>query len=183
MPLEPQKTTRKTYDRFVKNWKDSLRDAQQVASQNIERAAAANKRQYDQRIKHVAIEVGDRVLVHNLTPKGGTGKLRSWWEQKIYEVVEKREKVPVFKVKPVGGGLVRTLHRNLLMKVDHLPLDAFGEAPTGLDQSPDQDLDQNLEQGVLAHHRPERDELDQEVVPEVGAGPVLGNEGSLPEHS
>ena len=78
MPLEPQRTTRKTYDRFVKNWKDSLRDAQQVASQNIERAAAANKQQYDQRIKHVAIEVGDRVLVRNLTPRGGTGKLRSW---------------------------------------------------------------------------------------------------------
>ena len=89
MPIEAEKLTRKTYDRFVKNWKESLRQAHQVANQNISKAAAANKRQYDRGISHVLIEVGDKVLLRNLTPRGGTGKMRSWWEQRIYEVVEK----------------------------------------------------------------------------------------------
>ena len=137
MPLEPKKTTRKAYDKFVRNWKESLQQAYQVANQNIEKAASANKRRYDQKIKHVAVEVGDKVLVRNVTPRGGTGKLRSWWEEKIYEVVEKRDNVPVFKVKPIDGTKVRTVHRNLLLKVDHLPLDTFGQDPRASTDPPE----------------------------------------------
>ena len=127
LPIEPMKTTRKSYDTFVKNWKKSLKDAYQVASRNTQAAAVSNKQRYDKKVKEVLIEVGDKVLVRNLTPRGGTGKLRSWWEQAIYEVMEKRENVPVYKVRKLGTNHVRTLHRNLLMKVSDLPLDAFGQ--------------------------------------------------------
>ena len=34
--------------------------------------------------------VGDRVLVKNVREKGGPGKIRSHWEQKIYVVSEKK---------------------------------------------------------------------------------------------
>ena len=51
-------------------------------------------------------------------------------------MIEKRKSVPVYKVRPIDGGSVRTLHRNLLMKVDHLPLNAFGQAPSGPLSSP-----------------------------------------------
>ena len=44
MPLEPKKTTRKGWDKFVKNWKESLRQAYQIANQNVEKAAASNKK-------------------------------------------------------------------------------------------------------------------------------------------
>ena len=127
MPLEPFKTTKKSYDKFVKDWKNSLKEAYQIANQHQQTSAAANKNRYDKRVKGVAIEVGDKVLVRNLTPRGGTGKLRSWWEHKIYAVVHKRNLVPVYTIRPIDGGKCRTVHRNLLMKVDDLPGDIFGQ--------------------------------------------------------
>ena len=42
MPLEPKKTTRKAYDKFVRNWKESLQQAYQVANQNIENTNMTN---------------------------------------------------------------------------------------------------------------------------------------------
>ena len=128
MPLSPETTARKTYDSFVKDWKNSMRDAFQIANQHIERAGAANKRRYDVKFKSaVSLVVGDRVLVRNLSERGGTGKLRSWWEHCIYRVTEASDSLPVFTIQPVGGGPSRTVHRNLLMRVNHLPVDTFGQ--------------------------------------------------------
>ena len=131
MPVEPQKTTRKTYDKFVRDWKDSLRDAYQIAHQHQITAAAANKKRYDRKMRHVAIDVGDKVLVRNLTPRGGTGKMNSWWERRIYTVISIRDLVPVYTIKPIDGGKPRTVHRNLLMKVDDLPDDIFDQEKPG----------------------------------------------------
>ena len=66
---------------------------------------------------------GDKVLVKNVKEKGGTGKLKSFWEQQIYEVVSKHENLPVYKIKPLGSNKVRTLHRNLIMQCNDLPGD------------------------------------------------------------
>ena len=66
-----------------------------------------------------------KVLVKNVRDKGGTGKLRSSWEQNIYEVVSKHEDIPVYKIKPVGDNRVRTIHRNLLKLCNELPLDVL----------------------------------------------------------
>ena len=103
LPIQPNKTTNKSYDKFVKEWKEKMREAFQLANQNLEKARAANKRQYDAKIKKVEIEVGDHVLVRNVE-KGGTGKLRSWWEKKIYKVVDIYDKVPVYTICPIEGG-------------------------------------------------------------------------------
>lgn len=68
---------------------------------------------------------GDRVLLRNLSERGGPGKLRSFWEQKIHVVTRKiAEDSPVYEVKPEDGSQgKRTLHRNLLFQCDHLPLE------------------------------------------------------------
>ena len=67
---------------------------------------------------------GDRVLVRNLTVRGAPGKLRPYWEQEIYVVIQKRKDMPVYEVKPeTGNGRSRVLHHNLLLPCSYLPVE------------------------------------------------------------
>ena len=51
--------------------------------------------------------------------------MRIWREQKLYLVEEKEEAVPVYTVRPIDGTVLKKVHRNMLMKADSLPSDAF----------------------------------------------------------
>ncbi|CAI5669490.1 unnamed protein product [Oreochromis niloticus] len=65
------------------------------------------------------------MLVGNLGERGGPGKLRSYWENRIYVVKEQVSDNPVYVVHPEGNdqGRTRTLHRNLLLLVNDLPVE------------------------------------------------------------
>lgn len=65
-----------------------------------------------------------KVLVRNMSERGGPGKLRSYWEDQIHIVVSQKGKdSPVYEVKPErGAGRGRILHRNMLMPCNALPL-------------------------------------------------------------
>ena len=61
------------------------------------------------------IKVGDRVLVKNHREKGGTGKLPSFWEESIFEVVEKKSGLPVYTVRNLKKPKdIRVVQRNKL---------------------------------------------------------------------
>ena len=55
-----------------------------------------------------------------LSDRGGTGQLRSYWEQQVHVAVGQTGNPPVFEVRPEGRtGKPRVLHLNILLPFDH----------------------------------------------------------------
>ena len=120
--------TRKTHKEFVTEWKRAMGEAVQLARKNVEKSADYNRQYYNKKAKAVEMVVGDHVLMRNVRERGGTGKMNSYWEEKIFKVIEKRENLPVYKIQGLKDGRdTRVVHRNLLMKVNQLPIDVFDE--------------------------------------------------------
>ncbi|XP_057707840.1 uncharacterized protein LOC130926733 [Corythoichthys intestinalis] len=110
---------------YMEKWKREMQEANEIVQANIKKSTERGKRHYDSRVRTSVLCPGDRVLVRNLTPRGGTGKLRNHWEEDIHIVIRQvGENNPVYEIKPEKGrGRTRTLHRNLLLPCDHLPLE------------------------------------------------------------
>ena len=68
------------------------------------------------------LQVGDRVLMKNVTPRGGPGKLRSFWEPNVYRILSLvGETGVVYQIQREDGkGRIKTIHRNLLLPCEHL---------------------------------------------------------------
>lgn len=67
----------------------------------------------------------DLQLIRNLTPRGGPGKIRSYWEDQVHVVKQRKHaESPIYDVRPESGkGKGRVIHRNLLLPCDFLPLE------------------------------------------------------------
>ena len=99
-------------------------------AKNNFQSKVAGKKQYDKKVCFSSLQPGDRVLVHNLSERGGPGKLRSYWEQQIHVVVGQRGNLPVYEVRPEGQtGKPRVLHRNLLLPCTFLPIEPPRTSP------------------------------------------------------
>lgn len=64
------------------------------------------------RVKSSLLQPGDRVLISNMTPRGGPGKLRNHWEDVVHTVVRQvNQYIPVYELRPEKGkGRSKTLH-------------------------------------------------------------------------
>lgn len=103
-----------------------MQEAYEKTKNSARKSAERGKRNHDRKVRSSELEPGDRVLVRNLTPRGGTGKLRSHWEETIHKVVRQVNKdAPFYEVVPEQGKGrdSRILHRNLLLPCDHPPLE------------------------------------------------------------
>ncbi|KAK3707800.1 hypothetical protein QZH41_002536 [Actinostola sp. cb2023] len=106
-----------------------MKEAYSLAQRSAVSGAAKGKRSYDTQVRSSILQPDDRVLVRNMRPRGGPGKLRPYWEEKIYKVIRRKgPDSPVYEVKPeFGTGHSRVLHRNLLMSCGSLPVYSHGE--------------------------------------------------------
>jgi len=93
-----------SYPEYVKKWRNAMLEAYKIASETAERNAQHGKAQYDKKVRRIVLEPGDRVLVRNMSERGGPGKLRSYWENEVYIVVEQKgQDTPVYEVRSESG--------------------------------------------------------------------------------
>ena len=71
-----------------------MQQAFELASQHAKKRAAHNKQIYDRGLYGSQLTAADRVLVRNSRECGGLRKLRSYWEEKVHEVVTMNEDSP-----------------------------------------------------------------------------------------
>ena len=118
-------TNHENHSQYVAKWRKAMTEAYEIAGKKSSEAGIRAKQRHDHFVRSTVLLPGDRVLVRNLSQRGGPGKLRSHWEDRVHIVVSRKgEDSPVYVVKPeTGTGENRTLHRNLLLPCNNLPLD------------------------------------------------------------
>ena len=101
--------------RYAQKLRRRLNYAFKKASTYSDQQAQKYKSSYDKSIKGPQLQEKDIVSVKVVAHKGRR-KLQDKWEPEEYVVIEQLiVGTPVYKVQPVNGGNVRTLHRNLLL--------------------------------------------------------------------
>jgi transposase InsO family protein len=162
MGVEPEERQRhKTTTAYADDLKKRLEEAYKIASREGERAADRHKGIYDRKVRGSTVEVGDRVLVRKV---GFTSKhkLANHWEDEVYEVIEQPDRnIPVFVVKAEGrSGKTRTLHRNMLLPVNFLPIPTKEERPKPEVEETGSDTEEELN----LHLSETEDESDEDQV-------------------
>jgi len=111
-------TGNKVAKEYMEDLKDRILKTQKIVKEHNEKAQNKQKKSYDKKAKAVRVEVGDKVIVKILAHEG-KHKIADKFEEEIYAVIEQpRDEIPVFVVKGLDSGRIRTLHRNHLHPVD-----------------------------------------------------------------
>ena len=120
-----QSTFNGNYHEYVQTWRSAMIEAYDIARKKASTSSTWSKQDYDWRLQAVDFEENDRVLVRNLSERGGLGKLRSFWEKEIYVVIRRKDaNSPVYEIKRESvEGPIRTLHINLLLPCNDLPIE------------------------------------------------------------
>ena len=116
--------------RYIQKLRRRLNYAHKKASKYSSEQAQKYKTSYDRSVKGPQLQVNDLVLVKIVAHKA-RHKVQDKWESEEYIVIEQPiPGTPVYRVRPVTGTKVRTLHRNLLL-------------PLGVKYQPDIDSDES----------------------------------------
>ena len=119
---DPDAARLKTPSTYVKDLRERLKFAYDVAQKNIKRSNLKNQQQYNKRAHAIALEENDRVLVRNVNIRG-KHKIADKWEEAVYIVKRCMPGTATYVVQDEDGkGPQRTLHRNLLLPIGELML-------------------------------------------------------------
>lgn len=112
-----------SHSEYAAKWRTRMEKAYRLASKTAHGERNRAQEHYDKKSHGGELQPGCRVLIRNLAERGGPGKLRSFWEDEVYIVTERKHPdSPVYGVRPErGAGRTRVLHRNLLLPCDFLP--------------------------------------------------------------
>ena len=96
------------------------------------RTVCCKRKRQEEKARRSDLQPGDRVLIRHFAERGGPGKLRSFWEDKIYIIKNRKgPDSPVYEITPENGtGRTRTVDRNLLLPCPCLPYEAPKQVKT-----------------------------------------------------
>lgn len=64
-----------TYYDFMSNWEKRMQEAYKIAAKTAHKGAVCGKAHYDRKVQEGDLQPGDGILLRNLTPRGGPGKI------------------------------------------------------------------------------------------------------------
>lgn len=109
------------YDNYVKSLLDDLHCAMLLAQKNCT-AKQRQCDQYNKQIKGQFLSLGDQVLLANKGVKGKC-KFSNRWQPTVYTIVAAKPTLHIYRIRDQDGN-ERVVHRNLLLQVNFLPLNA-----------------------------------------------------------
>jgi len=110
------------YDVYVKRLRNDLKEALILAQKNAEASQRRQADLYNKRAKGRSIEVGDQVLLANKGERGRK-KLADKWESIPYTVVAFNPQCHTYRICNTHTGQEKTVHRNLLLQANFLPIE------------------------------------------------------------
>ena len=130
----------KDYGQYITDLRSMLRKSYELVSAKSKISQKRQKHNYDKRVRGAVVEPGDLVLV-KVVAFNGKHKIADRWENDTYAVLSQPNPgIPVYVVQREDkGGPKRTLHRNLLLPINSLPLDSrtTNDRNTVMDQNDD----------------------------------------------
>ena len=109
-----------TYSSYVNSLKEKLDYAFAAAMKNQGHSTGKNQERYNVKAKASVLQIGDHVLVRNVQLRGRQ-KLADKWSTDVFSVQgHPNPDIPVYSVRPLNGGRIRVLHRNLLLPVGEI---------------------------------------------------------------
>ena len=67
-----------------------MKETFEIAAKHTDDKRRKRREKHNLLAKLEPLEIGTRVLVRNLTEREGIGKLRSFWEEKIYKIISQK---------------------------------------------------------------------------------------------
>lgn len=113
-------------DKYVQSLGEDLREAMTLAQQHASKQQKRQAEVYNRRSKGHSVEKGDRVLLANKGERGKK-KLADRWDSAVYIVVAKNSSLNTYRIQHPTTGRIKTVHRNLIMPVNFLPLPSWEE--------------------------------------------------------